>query len=67
MPIYEYRCPKCGERFEKFVRSISAQTEVVCPRCGNTAVEKAVSLFAGLSGGSGRVSYSASCSTGGSL
>jgi len=49
------------------VRSISAQTEVVCPRCGNTEVEKAISLFAGLTGGSGRASSGASCSTGGSL
>lgn len=67
MPIYEYRCPQCGERFEKFVRSLSAQTEVTCPRCGNTEVEKAVSLFAGLSGGSGWVSSGASCSSGRSL
>lgn len=66
MPVYEYRCPKCGERFEKFVRSFSAQAEVVCPRCGNTEVEKAVSLFAGLTGGS-RASSGASCSSGGSL
>lgn len=66
MPVYEYRCPKCGERFEKFVRSFNAQAEVVCPRCGNKEVEKAVSLFAGLTG-SGRASSGASCSSGGSL
>ncbi len=66
MPVYEYRCPKCGERFEKWIRSLNAQTEVVCPRCGNTEVEKAVSLFAGLTGGS-RASSGASCSSGGSL
>lgn len=65
MPIYEYRCPKCGEKFEKFVRSVGAQNEVVCPRCGNTNVEKMVSLF-GLTGG-GRASSGGSCSTGGSL
>ncbi len=66
MPVYEYRCPKCGERFERFVRSISAQAEVVCPRCGNTEVEKTVSLFAGLTGGS-RTSSGASCAPGRSL
>lgn len=65
MPVYEYRCPKCGEKFEKFVRSVNAQNEVVCPRCGNTKVEKMVSLF-GLTGGI-RVSSGSSCSTGGSL
>ncbi|RME39384.1 MAG: zinc ribbon domain-containing protein [Thermoflexia bacterium] len=65
MPVYEYRCPKCGEKFEKFVRSPNAQSEVVCPRCGNPDVKKMVSLF-GLTG-STRVSSGGSCSTGGSL
>lgn len=65
MPIYEYRCPKCGERFEKFIRSANAQQEAVCPRCGNMEVEKIVSLF-GLTGSS-RPSSGASCSTGRSL
>lgn len=50
MPIYEYRCLECGERFEKFGRSANARKEVVCPRCGNTEVQKEVSLF-GLMGG----------------
>jgi putative FmdB family regulatory protein len=30
MPIYEYRCGKCGD-FEKLV---FGQEEVVCPECG---------------------------------
>ncbi|MCS7178644.1 MAG: zinc ribbon domain-containing protein [Anaerolineae bacterium] len=62
MPIYEYRCPKCGERFEQWVRSFSLQGEVMCPRCGNTEVEKAVSLFAGLAGGH-RASVRSACSS----
>lgn len=66
MPVYEYRCAKCGERFEKFVRSASAQAEVVCPRCGSTEVQKMVSLF-GLTGSTSTTSSRASCSTGGSL
>ncbi len=51
MPIYEYRCQKCGERFEKLVRTFSGQQSVVCPCCGSEEVQKAVSLF-GLSGSS---------------
>lgn len=62
MPIYEYRCQKCGERFEKFVRSSSAQQTVECPRCGSKEVEKAISLF-GIGGGD-RPSAGAGCSTG---
>lgn len=45
MPLYEYRCKKCDTRFEKFVRSLSAQNVVRCPRCGSGEVEKAISLF----------------------
>lgn len=50
MPIYEYVCQKCGDKFEKFVRSSANQGDVVCPKCGASEVKKALSLF-GLSGG----------------
>ena len=46
MPIYEYQCENCGEHFDKFVRSISAEVEVDCPSCGSAQVRKAFSLFA---------------------
>lgn len=45
MPIYEYRCTECGEEFEKFVRSMTAEVEAACPKCGSPQVEKKVSLF----------------------
>ena len=45
MPIYEYVCQECGEKFEKLVRSSSGTTEPVCPRCGSRRTEKALSLF----------------------
>ncbi len=45
MPIYEYRCEMCQEQFEQFVRSLSAQKKVICPRCGSENVQKMVSLF----------------------
>jgi len=65
MPIYEYRCRKCGAKFEKFVRSLSAQNTVQCPRCGSEEVEKAISLLGGISGGSrSSASASTSCTTG---
>ena len=44
MPVYEYVCRACDERFEKYVR---AWGEVVaCPRCAGSEVEKQVSRFA---------------------
>lgn len=64
MPVYEYRCRKCGTRFDKFVRSLSAQETVECPECGSREVEKAISLF-GIGGSPrGAGSRGASCSTG---
>ena len=54
MPIYEYSCAACGERFELFVRSASQQNAPTCPKCGSPKVQKAVSLFGvgGAAGGS---------------
>jgi len=45
MPIYEYRCLECGEKFEKLLLSISSIPQVECPRCGGRKVEKLFSLF----------------------
>jgi putative FmdB family regulatory protein len=62
MPIYEYRCEKCGEGFELFVRSPSRQVEPTCPKCGSKKVAKSVSLFGvGTTSGS---ALAASCSPG---
>lgn len=33
MPIYDFRCKKCGHRFE-VLTSISKMDEVVCEKCG---------------------------------
>jgi putative FmdB family regulatory protein len=44
MPIYEYVCRDCGERFEKLVRSWGET--VACPGCEAEAVDKQVSSFA---------------------
>lgn len=67
MPIYEYQCDECHERFEKFVQSMqNADKGVTCPKCGSLHVHKALSLF-GVGGGSkSSSSFSAgsSCSSG---
>ncbi len=54
MPIYEYECTECGARFDKFVRSISRQIDVICPECKSRNCRKIVSTFSsGQSGSSG--------------
>jgi len=62
MPIYEYCCAECGERFEVFVRSPASDSRPVCPKCGGVEVKKAVSLF-GVSG-KGSEASPASCGSG---
>ncbi|RRR70008.1 MAG: zinc ribbon domain-containing protein [Candidatus Viridilinea halotolerans] len=46
MPIYEYLCPACNGKFQKLVRGFSDPSGLACPRCGNSAVQRAVSRFA---------------------
>jgi putative FmdB family regulatory protein len=46
MPIYEYLCPACNGRFQKLVRGFSDPAGLACPRCGSTAVQRAVSRVA---------------------
>jgi putative FmdB family regulatory protein len=52
MPIYEYVCQNCGEKYDKFVRSSLAKIELECPRCGSSRAEKAFSVFGVRGGGS---------------
>ncbi|MGD8718146.1 MAG: zinc ribbon domain-containing protein [Candidatus Zixiibacteriota bacterium] len=33
MPTYEYECPACGCRFDKF-QSITSKPGAKCPKCG---------------------------------
>jgi putative FmdB family regulatory protein len=33
LPLYEYRCTQCGNRYEK-IQSFSAELDTVCPKCG---------------------------------
>ncbi len=46
MPLYEFRCPDCGARFEKLVRTATAQGSIMCPTCRSARVERQFSTFA---------------------
>lgn len=47
MPLYEYKCPRCGTRFE-ILRGISSGNEpVACPKCGEDKPEKLLSAVCG--------------------
>lgn len=63
MPLYEFRCPACGHKFEE-ITSSSQIDEVVCPECGERKPERLMSTFATM--GDSMSSFSGSSSCGGS-
>lgn len=62
MPIFEYQCEGCGERFEEIVLGRDTST-IECPRCGSPETSRLMSSFS-WSGTDGRGSASScgSCS-----
>ena len=52
MPIFEYECPACGDRFDKLVRG-GTPSEVPCPKCGGTQTRRVLSTFASFNSSSG--------------
>ena len=46
MPIYEYKCETCGNRFEKLRRIADADAPQECPDCKSQKVERLLSAFA---------------------
>ncbi|MBI5015885.1 MAG: zinc ribbon domain-containing protein [Deltaproteobacteria bacterium] len=63
MPLYEYTCPRCGEKREVLSRSADAAAAPECPVC-SSPMEKAWSTVAchtkasGVSCGGGRGGFS---------
>ena len=46
MPLYDFHCRACGERFEALV-AISAEELPACPSCATGDVERVFTPFAG--------------------
>lgn len=46
MPIYEYTCAQCGERFERLTAARAKDAPGACPSCGSEATERVPSSFA---------------------
>jgi putative FmdB family regulatory protein len=51
MPIYEYRCESCTEKFEVLTRFAERDATQVCPACESTRTRVLVSSFAHVGGG----------------
>ncbi len=50
MPIYEYLCQDCGNKFEKLVRRTDDALEAGCPSCGQKHLQQEYSTFAARAG-----------------
>jgi putative FmdB family regulatory protein len=57
MPIYEYRCESCGDKFEKLVRRATDVMEDGCPACGEKHLRQEYSTFAAHQGSSSQSSF----------
>ena len=44
MPIFEYTCIKCGNRFEK-LQKVDGADQAQCPACGSEETKKELSIF----------------------
>jgi len=60
MPLYEYRCAKCGHVME-VLENAGASSRHTCEKCGSRRMEKLLSTF-GV--GAGAKSSGGSCPTG---
>jgi putative FmdB family regulatory protein len=60
MPIFEYKCQRCGKTFESFSQRASAIRPPVCPACGSKDAERIFSVFAGRVAGNGGCGTTAS-------
>lgn len=45
MPIYEYICKSCGEKFSLLQRVNAKENETACPKCASGEVRKVMSSF----------------------
>lgn len=50
MPIYEYECPGCGEKFELFRPISRCEEDAECPACGAANAARIISRISGSAG-----------------
>lgn len=45
MPVYSYKCKKCGQNFDILVKGSGQENKLQCPSCKSEDVEKVFSSF----------------------
>ena len=56
MPIYEYICLKCNEKFSLLQAVKTSEKDTACPKCTSKDVKKIISSFCCSAGSGGGVS-----------
>ena len=64
MPIYEYQCQDCGNRFEKLVRRSADADALECPSCGQKHLKQELSVFAAHANGGSKAADMPVCPSG---
>jgi len=64
MPLYEYQCEQCGDRFERLMSLTEAARRSKCPKCGSKSVRKLMSAVASISSKRDGASECPTCTTG---
>ena len=65
MPIYEYICDACGERFSLLRKISEGADDVQCPKCSAFNAKRVMSSFCCSTGGAGSLSSGAPRGIGG--
>jgi putative FmdB family regulatory protein len=50
MPIYEFQCSDCGEKFSE-IRRMGEDSGGPCPNCGSENTKKLISSFSSITSG----------------
>jgi putative FmdB family regulatory protein len=61
MPVYEYKCKRCAQVFEKLLNRDQRDNHGPCPACNCARSQRLMSMFAGHSSGGGAIGGSSSC------
>ena len=63
MPIYEYACLDCGEKFEALRSMNDADTPIACVQCEGEHTSRLLAVFFAQSGGRVVASGNSACTT----
>jgi putative FmdB family regulatory protein len=44
MPVFDFTCDACDERFDKLFRTMTDKPKAACPKCGSKKTRRALSL-----------------------